>query len=318
MQLASPAFAAGGQTGNVSGAVTDTAKLPITDPTVTLASPISRLVTKTDARGFFDVPVDTYTISVQAKSVEPFSQTGITVFGDNTVDIGTLRLDRGLKTIGRITRRAASSAFTPNQTTPQFTVAGSQLEDTQGKKSNSSLSSALLAVPGFQTDSTGNLVLQGSLRDQIRYQIDGVDFSDQGFNGSVNNGFFKEIASLQVVPGAGDLSQANAGAGNLVVKQGSYPGQGLLDAEIGNHTFSHQLNTAYGTATSNNKARSISRSSENASTRTVPRRQARLNRVRSARAMRTPCMGSQPIPQLAGANGQADITTSVKSTGISN
>ena len=258
IHLAAPVFAAGGQTGNVSGNVTDTAKVPIAGAIVTLASPLARLVAKTDPRGFFsflDVPIDTYTISVQAEGIEPYSQTGISVFGGNTLDLGTVRIERGLKTIGRIRSRSASSAFAPNQTIPQFTVTGSQLEDTQGKKASANINAALLAVPGFQTDSSGGLVLQGSLRDQIRYQIDGVDFSEPGGNGSVNNGFFNGISTLQVVPGAGDPSQGDAGAGavNLVVKQGSNPGKGLLDAEIGSRIFAHQMNVEYGIATSNNR-----------------------------------------------------------------
>ena len=258
IHLAAPVFAAGGQTGNVSGNVTDTAKVPIAGAIVTLASPLARLVAKTDPRGFFsflDVPIDTYTISVQAEGIEPYSQTGISVFGGNTLDLGTVRIERGLKTIGRIRSRSASNAFAPNQTIPQFTVTGSQLEDTQGKKASANINAALLAVPGFQTDSSGGLVLQGSLRDQIRYQIDGVDFSEPGGNGSVNNGFFNGISTLQVVPGAGDPSQGDAGAGavNLVVKQGSNPGKGLLDAEIGSRIFAHQMNVEYGIATSNNR-----------------------------------------------------------------
>lgn len=251
--LATAALAAGGQTASLTGTVVDVSGKPIT-ARATLASPGGTFVQTTDAHGFFnflDVPIDTYTFTVEAPGFRAYVQTGFTLQGGNTLALGKVVLQRELRTIGRVAARSPASAFTPNQTVPQFTITGSQLQDAQGKAASSNLDQTLLAVPGFQRDSMGSLVLQGSLIDQIRYNVDGVDFSDPAFGFSVNNEFQNGVRAIQVVPGAGDPSQGNSGAGvvNLIVQRGTYPPSGLIDAEADTRPFSHQLNLSYGIST---------------------------------------------------------------------
>ncbi len=253
-----PSFAAGGTTGNVDGTVHSASGQPIAGASVSLASPSGTFSRKTDARGFFSflgVPVDTYTISIEAQGFQPLLQTGVTVAGGGTVELGTVNLQTELKTIGRVSARSLSSAFQPNQTIPQFTINGATLEAAQGKRANANEANALLAVPGFQLDSVGNLILQGSTIDQVHYQLDGADFTDPGFTTNINGAFFNGIGTVQVVPGAGDPSQGNAGAGvvNLIVKRGTYPGTGLLDLETDVKPFYHQLNVQYGAATADGR-----------------------------------------------------------------
>lgn len=254
-----PAFAAGGVAGNVSGTIQDEAGHPLPGATIALVSPSGTYRQQTDAHGgflFLNVPIDTYTISVEDKGYEPFGQSGITVQGDVTVQLGTVKLaSQQLKRIARVTARSASSAFQPNQTIPQFTVGGSVLQAAAGKAANADETSILLAAPGFQVDKTGGVILQGSTTDEVHFNFDGVDFTDPGFNGNANNYFFNGISNVQIVPGAGDPSQGDAGAGvvNLVVKRGTYPGSGFLDLEAVTRPYDHQLNLQYGIATSNNK-----------------------------------------------------------------
>ncbi len=50
----SPAFAVGGQTGNINGRVLDDAGKPIANATVSLASPQGQYKAKTDANGYFN------------------------------------------------------------------------------------------------------------------------------------------------------------------------------------------------------------------------------------------------------------------------
>jgi len=255
-----PSFAAGGLTGNVNGSVQDQAGHPIAGAVVNLVSPSATLKQPTDGRGvfhFLEVPVDTYTISVESKGFEPLSQSGITVAGDVNVDLGNVKLTalQQYKQIGRVAARSVSSAFQPNQTIPQFTVSGTVLQAAEGKAANSSETQVLLAVPGFQVDKVGGLVLQGSTTDEVHYNFDGVDFTSPGFNLNGNNNFFNGVSTVQVVPGAGDPAQGDAGAGvvNLGIKRGTYPGTGLFDVEALTRPYDHQLNFQYGIATSNNK-----------------------------------------------------------------
>ncbi len=249
-----PAWAVGGQTGNVNGRVLDDAGKPVANAQVRFAAPQGSYTAKTDANGYFNllgVIADTYTVSISVPGYAALTQSGITVPGGDTTQLGTVRLQHALRTIGNVTARSVSSAFTPNQTVPQFTVGGQQLVAAQGKTSNPDLSSALLAVPGFQQDSSGNLILQGSQTGQIRYQVDGIDISQPASEGSISPNFLNGVRALQVVPGAGDPSQGNAGAGvvNLLMKRGTYPAFGTLDLEAGARPFDHQFNLEYGAAT---------------------------------------------------------------------
>jgi len=255
-----PTFAAGGQTGNVSGVVDDQNGKPIANAKTTLASPSGTYTQFTDGAGnftFLGVAVDTYTISVEAKGFEPLGQAGITVEGGATNNLGTVKLQptNVPRTIARVTAHSQSSAFQPNQTIPQFTVAGNTMVTAQGKAASSDEHAVLLSVPGFQIDSAGGLILQGSLVDQVRYQLDGIDFTDPGFNTNINADFFNGVGTVQVVPGAGDPSQGNAGAGvvNMVVRRGTYPASGLFDIEADAKPFQHQLNLQYGLASPNGR-----------------------------------------------------------------
>ncbi len=254
-----PAFAqSGGTSGNVNGTVLSNTGAPVAGATVSIASSSGTFTQKSDAHGYFSflgVPPDTYVISISAAGFSPYSQRGVTVTGAGTISLGSVDLATSVRTIGSTVARSAASAFQPNQTVPQFTISGGVLNAAAGKASNSNEAQILLAVPGFQQDYRGNLILQGATYDQIRYQFDGVDFTDPGFSASANQEFFNGISSVQVVPGAGDPSQGNGGAGvvNLLVKRGTYPGTGILDAEANYRPFGQQINLQYGTATPDGK-----------------------------------------------------------------
>jgi hypothetical protein len=104
--LCSPlvADAAGGQTGNVSGTVIDAqTKAPVVGAAVTLAAPSGTYAAKTDGRGFFSilgVSVDTYRLSVERQGYETLMQSGVTVIGDQTLELGSVALQKHLRTIG--------------------------------------------------------------------------------------------------------------------------------------------------------------------------------------------------------------------------
>ena len=253
-----PTFAAGGLTGNLSGKVVDVAGNPIVNAKVTLASPSGTYHQTSDTKGnfyFFQVAVDTYVLSIEAAGFHPIGREGLTISGDVSTELGNLTLEKeNLRTIGRVAARSASSAYNPTATIPQTTISGSVLEAAQGKTANADEQAVLLAAPGFQLDKMGNLILEGSTTDEVHFFFDGVDFTDPGFNRNGNNYFFNGISSTQIVPGAGDPSQGDSGAGsvNLVVRRGTYPGTGLLDVEALSRPFDHQFNLEYGAATSNN------------------------------------------------------------------
>jgi hypothetical protein len=254
-----PAFAAGGQTGNVQGTIVDAKTgLPVGGVVVNIVSPTGSAKVTTDSKGFFSVlglNVDTYTISLQAKGYDDQSVTGVTVEGDQTVNLGTLKISKSLITIGTVRARAPSSVFQPTQTTDQYTVSGNRILQTEGKAAATDETALVQAVPGVSLTNTDNITIRGGLRTEVGYQLDGVDFTEPFFSNNASNNRINGLGSVQVVEGAGDATQGNEGAGvvNLVPKRGTYPGTGLVDFEAGGPNFFHQFDIEYGFATANGR-----------------------------------------------------------------
>jgi hypothetical protein len=95
--LAAPSFAAGGQTGMLSGRIVDASSAPISGADVTISAPTGRYTAHTDGKGRFRIigaDVDTYTLNVKKDGYTGVSQAGIAVLGDQTVDLGVITLQR--------------------------------------------------------------------------------------------------------------------------------------------------------------------------------------------------------------------------------
>lgn len=251
-------LAAGGQTGNLSGIAREAGtRLPISGAAVDLVSASGRYKATTDTRGFFQITgatLDTYSLSIQKSGYESYLQEGITLSGDQTVDLGQVSLSKSIRTIARTSARASTSAFQPTQTVDSYTFSGAKLDEALGKKFNTNQAELVSSAPSVQVDTLGNLSVRGGLTDEIGQQLDGVD-NTQVSHSRISTGFLNGIGSLSVVPGAGDPSQGNAGAGvvNLIPKRGTNPPFGLLDAEVGSGAFYHQLGFEYGWASPNGR-----------------------------------------------------------------
>ncbi len=90
-----PSFAAGGQSGTITGAVADASGAPVAGADILLSAPTGRYHAHTDRRGKFTVIgvlAVTYTRSVQQNGIVKATQPGIAVDGDQTVDVGTISL----------------------------------------------------------------------------------------------------------------------------------------------------------------------------------------------------------------------------------
>jgi hypothetical protein len=115
-----PARAAGGQTGNIAGQVVDSAtKAPLPNVAVRAASPSGSYTAHTDARGtftFIGLSIDTYTVAATLNGYQTFVVQGVTVQGDQTLNLKQVVLNRALKTIGRTSARPGSQAYQPTQT----------------------------------------------------------------------------------------------------------------------------------------------------------------------------------------------------------
>jgi hypothetical protein len=259
VSVAAPAYAAGGQTGNLSGQILDNdSSAPISGATVAAVSPSGSGSSKTDGQGRFSIlglPVDTYTVSVEAQGYEAYAQTGITVTGDQTLALGSVKIAKRLRTIGRVRARSAGDAFQPTQTVDQYTVSGARVDQALGKKASFDENQLLLSVPGASTTNTGRVTIRGGLATEVGYQLDGVNFTEPFFSTNASSGKFNGLGALQVVEGAGDATQGNIGGGvvNIIPKRGTLPAFGLLDFETTGPNFNHQFSFEYGIATQNGR-----------------------------------------------------------------
>ncbi len=254
-----PTFAAGGETGNLTGTVIDSAtKAAVKNAKVTAASPSGYQVAHTDSRGFFSLlglNVDTYTISVEAQGYDSALINGVTVVGDQSLGLGAISMTKQLKTIGRVEARSKSGAFQPNQTVDSVTVSGARIVQTTGKVASTNEQNLVLAVPGTSVTSAGNITIRGGLATEVGYQFDGVDYTEPFFSTNATNGRYNGLGSLQVVEGAGDATQGNVGGGviNLIPKRGTNPAFGYVDFEASGPNFGHQFSFEYGFATPNGR-----------------------------------------------------------------
>lgn len=265
---AAPVGAAGGVLGTLRGNVVDQRTgAPIGGAVVSVASGSGTFRQTTDARGFFafvDLPADTYAVGIAARNYEPLVLRGVTVLGDGTQSIGVAKLLRGLRTIGKVSTRNASSAFQPNQTMDETTFQGARIDQALGETGSTNLNQLVLSAPGvtknaFYDPSPGNgsnaFSIRGASSIEIGYQFDGVDYRGSTFDENPSQGYLNGVGGgkggLQVVSGPGDATQGGIGAGvvNIVPGRGSYPGEGFVSFDVSSPWYNHSLAAQYGIAT---------------------------------------------------------------------
>src|ERR1700676_987598 len=254
-----PSLAVGGLTGNLTVTVLDAkSRAPISGANIVAVAPSARYTATTDARGFVQIngmTVDTYSVTISAPGFDTLSLSGVTIQGDNTVDLQSQGLNKTLVQIGRSTSRTTASVFQPSQTTDAVTVSGVRVTEALGKQAAISETALALSVPGVQLTNSGRLTIRGGLANEVGYQLDGVNFTEPFLNTNASTNRFNGLGALQVVAGAGDASQGDGGGGvvNVIIKRGSRPAFGFVDAESVGPNFQHQAAAEYGWATTNGR-----------------------------------------------------------------
>jgi hypothetical protein len=254
---AMPSLAVGGVSGNIIGSVIDaTTKSPLTNVTVTAQSPSTTQTAHTDAHGrfsFLGLPTDTYNLTFTVTDHQTFTMQGVTVQGDQTVNLDAQPLYHALQSIGRVRGRAASSVFQPKQTVDSMSVGGTRAVLAAGKEASTNGTALALSVPGVQLTDAGRLTIRGGMSNDVGYQFDGVPDTDPFLGQNSAGNRINGLGSLQVVEGAGDPTQGNIGTGtvNVIVKRGTRPPFGYVDLEAGAPILNNQGAAEYGIATPN-------------------------------------------------------------------
>src|SRR5579875_1301681 len=106
-----PQAAYAGNTGNITGTVTDAAGKPVADVRVTAASASQTASATTDAHGFYSILnliPDTYTVSFQKSGYAEASSAGVVVMQDQTQSVNQ-QLHTEMKTIASVHASGASN-----------------------------------------------------------------------------------------------------------------------------------------------------------------------------------------------------------------
>ncbi|MHB8229373.1 MAG: TonB-dependent receptor [Vulcanimicrobiaceae bacterium] len=261
--LAQGTWALAGTTGGVSGSVVDAStQAPIADAKVTVSSPSETMSANTDATGhfaFISLIPDTYTVSVSKDGYAPASEGGITVFADATQTV-SVSLQPALKTIAKVTSRAASSLIKSGTTADVYSVNASTQSTVQALGGGGGLNnaySAIATVPGAyvpvgQAGWYQSVYIRGGDYDQVGYEFDGVPVNRAFDNYPSVNASALGQQELQVYTGASPANaegQGLAGFINQVIRDGTYPGSASTDIGIGGPTYYHKMNVEVGGAT---------------------------------------------------------------------
>jgi hypothetical protein len=261
--FSSSRIASAGTTGRIIGILVDsTSRKPISGATVIAASLSQSASTKTDASGhfaFLSLAPDTYTFSVAASDAyDAVTLAGVTVQADQVLN-ESLSQDEKLKTIGKVTSRAASSLVKPGTTADVYSISAAQQDKASqvgGGGTLNSAWSALSTVPGVfvapnqngyigaGNSSVATLSIRGGDYDQIGFELDGIPV-----NRSFDNYPSNQLSSLgqqevQVYTGAAPASSEASGlAGyvNQVIKTGSFPSTQTLTVADGGPAYYHKL-----------------------------------------------------------------------------
>ncbi len=259
-----------GTTGRISGIVVDSAtNKPIAGAHVSATSPSQSASTTTDATGhyaFLSLAPDTYTISIEASDTfDATTVNGITIQADQTLN-EPLSQPEKLKTIGKVTSRAASSLVKPGTTADVYSITATQQDKASqvgGGGTLNSAWSALSTVPGVfvapnqngyigaGSSALATLSIRGGDYDQIGYELDGIPINRSFDNYPSNSLSSLGQQEIQVYTGASPATSEASGLSgyiNQVIKTGSSPATQSLTVADGGPAFYHKLSLEAGGA----------------------------------------------------------------------
>jgi hypothetical protein len=264
---AAVAPARAGTTGTLLGTVLDEkTREPVADATVSVSSPSQVAHATTDANGrftFISLAPDTFLVAVTKQGYESLTQTGITIFADQTQSLA-LTLKRTLKVIGRVSARSSLDLVKPGTTSDVYSVdpaLTSAAAPVGGGGSLNQAYSALAVLPGIfvppsQQGVNQTVYIRGGNYDQIGYEYDGVPVNRSFDNYPGHSASTLGQQELQLYTGGGGAGASASGlAGfiNQVAKTGTYPGFEDFSGSLGSPTFYHDLSGEIGGQTANRR-----------------------------------------------------------------
>lgn len=262
---AAPLAGPASTTGSLRGRVVDaTTHVPIADAMVTAVSPTQTASGTTDAGGnfaFISLGPDTYTLGIQKAGYTPVSQAGISVFADQSTNV-SISMAPALKTIAEVKTRSGGSLVHAGTTSDVYSVNAAQQRAATALGGSGALNqaySAIAAAPGVSMPSGQqawyqSVYIRGGDYDQVAYEFDGVPVIRESDSAPIVTLSALGQQEVQVYTGgtpATSDSPGLAGYINQVIKSGTYPGYGNIEAAVGGPTFYHKLMLEAGGASPN-------------------------------------------------------------------
>jgi Carboxypeptidase regulatory-like domain/TonB dependent receptor/TonB-dependent Receptor Plug Domain len=260
----SPVAVRAGTTGAIAGRIVDAiTSAAVAGARVSVTSPSQSETATTDANGgfgFLSLAPDTYTVVVVRAGYQNLVLAGVTVQADQTQTLN--RALTSLQRIGGTTVRRATDLVKPGTTSDVYSVNGALQDATQALGGPGGLSnaySAIQSIPGtvVQQGQQGwyqQLSIRGGDIDQVGYELDGIPVNRVYDNAPQTMLSALGQQELQVYTGgtpATSDGQGLSGYVNQVIKTGTYPGFGTLQAGLGTPAFFHRLSFETGGATKN-------------------------------------------------------------------
>jgi len=257
-------WALAGTTGGISGTVSDEKGAAVVDATVTVSAPSGTSTATTDGTGhftFLTLAPDTYTVSASKTGYDPVSQGGVSVFADQTQTVA-LKTEHSIKEIGHVTSKAANDLVKSGTTSDVYSVNAATAEKVAAIGGGANLNnaySALASQPGVYVGYGGmgwgqTIYIHGASYSQVGYEFDGVPVNRAFDNYNANTLTNLGQQELQVYTGGAQSASSSSTVGgfiNQVIRTGTYPGFGLLEAGVGVPSYYHQLHGEAGGATPN-------------------------------------------------------------------
>jgi hypothetical protein len=199
---------------------------------------------------------------VQKDGFAPTSIAGVTVFADQTQTVALTTHPQDLKTIVKVTSRAAGALVKSGTTSDVYQVNAATQKAVSSLGGGYNLDSAYSAIysqPGVESQigdyGFGQVFyVRGSSYSQVGYEFDGIPVNRAFDNYNANSLSNFGTSQTEVYTGgspAGGSSATLAGYINQVIKSGTYPGFGTLNAGLGVPTFYHKLSAEAGGASPN-------------------------------------------------------------------
>ncbi len=255
-----------GTTGGLQGRVLDQSTgAPLAGAVVTVTSPSQSASTRSDAGGgfsFLSLSPDTYVISTQLQGYDPVSAGGLTVQADQVQSVGTFKLAKTLKTIGRVSARTSGNLVRPGTTSDVYSVnaAGQAAAAAVGGPGGLNQAYSAIAttpganVPQGQQGWNQLVYIRGGDYSDVANELDGIPVQRASDFAPITT--LSSLGSQEVQTYTGGTPPSAEASGlsgfiNQVIKTGTYPGYENLSVGVGGPSFYHKFSVEASGATNN-------------------------------------------------------------------